>query len=119
METILYFSLITWFINIFTKKWKPHDNNDIIFSMVITKISVDDKTGIPIGEPRKSVRINVRKLHASLGFEWSNKSMKALDHDFHRASIKLSLILFVKTPFESKSWRKGYVTTSLKDSATQ
>ena len=45
--------------------------------------------------------------------------MKALDHDFHRASIKLSLILFVKTPFESKSWRKGYVTTSLKDSATQ
>ena len=61
----------------------------------------------------------MRKIHASLGFESSNKSVEALDHDFYRASIRPSLILIVKTPFESKSGRNGYVTKSLKDGATQ
>ena len=28
---------------------KPHDNNDIVFSMSMTKISVDDKAAMPIG----------------------------------------------------------------------
>ena len=87
---------------------KPHENNDIIFPNGITEISVNDKIGIPIGKPGKPFRKNVRKLYASLGFESSNKSVKALDHDFHRASIRSSLILIMKTTFESKSWRNGY-----------
>ena len=94
-------------------------NNDIIFSVSITKISVNDKIGIPIGEPEKPVRTNVRKFHASLGFESSNKSSEALACDFYSASIRPSLILIVKNPFESKPWRNEYVTTLLRDSATQ
>ena len=38
---------------------KPHENKDTIFSMGITKITVDDKTGISVGEPVKPVIANV------------------------------------------------------------
>ena len=98
---------------------KPHDDNDIILFMSITKISFDDKVAIPIRELGKPVRTNVRKLYSSLGFESSNKSPKALDHNYHKDSIRPSLILLVETLFKSKSRRKGYVTTSLKDGATE
>ena len=96
---------------------KPHENNDIILSMDIIKIRVDDGMGIPIGEHGKSVWTNVRKIYASLGFKSSNKSLEPLDHDLYRDSIRLSLILTVKTQFESTPWRNGYVTTSLKEGA--
>ena len=98
---------------------KQHENNDIMFSIGILKISVDDETGIPIREPGQPNRTNVWKITASLGLKSSTKSLEDLDHDFHRASIRPSLILFMKTPFESTSWRNGYVTTSLKEGATQ
>ena len=79
---------------------KPHENTDIIFFMGVTRMSVDDKTGIPVGEPGKLIRTNVIKLHASLGFQSTNKSVQFLDHDFHLASIRPSLILIVKILFE-------------------
>ena len=50
--------------------------------MGVIKISVDYKTGTPIGEPKQPVRTNVRKIHASLGFESSNKPLEDLDHNF-------------------------------------
>ena len=43
---------------------KPHQKNDIIFSVGIAKIIVDDKTGIPIGEPGQPIRTNVQNLTA-------------------------------------------------------
>ena len=97
---------------------KPHENNDIIFPNGITEISVNDKIGIPIGKPGKPFRKNVRKLYASLGFESNKKSAKALDYYLYKASMRPSLILMVKISFESKSWRKVYVTILLKDGPT-
>ena len=70
-------------------------------------------------ETQTAYQKNIQKLHVSLSFQSSTKPLEALDHDFHTASIRPSLILFVKTSFEYTSWRNGYVTTSLKEGAIQ
>jgi hypothetical protein len=81
---------------------------------------VDNKAVIPIGEPGNLVCTNVRKLAASLIPVTDAKDPSALDHDFHRASIRLSIALVVSTPAKvGESWRYGRVICSLKDAATQ
>ena len=98
---------------------KPHKDNDIVFSKGMTKISVDDKGAIPLGEPGLPVRSNACKLNASLCLKSNKEKKGALDHNFFRANICPTITLFIKTPFNSKSWRKGLVTACLKEGVTQ
>jgi hypothetical protein len=94
---------------------QPCDNSLVMFKGC-TKISVDDKAAVPVGEPGYPVRTNVRKISASL----NGANTLALDHDFHRASIRPSMCIFIKTPTElAASWRHGLVTAVLKDACTQ
>ena len=98
----------------------PDDENGLIFSKGITKISVDDKAAVPVGEPNWPIRTGVRKKYAAL-IKSSDKSIpNALDHDFHKANIRPSVALFIYTPNELRdSWRRGQVTVSNKDGATE
>ena len=99
---------------------RPTQDNSLIFSKGITKISVDDKAAIPIGEPGYPVRTNVCKLAASLASSKDVKESSALDHDFHRANVRPSIALVITTPATvGESWRYGRVVCSLKDAATQ
>jgi hypothetical protein len=91
--------------------------NGIVLSLGGIKISVDDKAAVPVGEPGHPVRTNVRKKNSSLD---GGKISNAIDHDFHRANIRPSMALYIRTPVDIKdSWRNGLVTACLKDGCTQ
>ena len=94
-------------------------DNEIIFSKGITKISIDDKAVVPIGEPGLPVRTNERKLSGSLVLPKWKETILALDHDYHRANIRPSLDLIIKAPESNTSWRNGTVTLCLKDGALE
>ena len=49
----------------------------------------------------------------------SKTESTALDHDYHRANIRPSVTLVIKTPVKGNSWRKGTVNISLKDGALE
>ena len=99
---------------------QPTPENYIIFSKGITKISVDDKAAVPIGEPGLPIRTNVKSMsngaikHIN---KWKNNL--ALDHDFHRANIRPSIALIIKTLNDNTSWKNGAVTPCLKDAALE
>ena len=98
----------------------PNDDNDLIFSKGITKISVDDKGAVPVGEPNCPVRTNVRKLHHSLIPIAHVAQPTATDHDFHKANIRPSVSLFIYPPNElRKLWRRGVVSICNKDGAIE
>ena len=97
----------------------PTKDNDIIFTKGVTKISVDDKAAIPVGEPGLPVRTNTRKMSSSLTVSKIKNQPIALDHDFHRANIRPSVAIFIKTPTTNSSWRRGTVTIALKDGALE
>jgi hypothetical protein len=98
----------------------PTPDNQLVFSKAMTKVSVDDKAAVPIGEPGYPVRTNVRKLSASIIAEKDRNKATAGDHDWHKANVVPSMALFICTPEETQqSWRVGRVTCSLKDRATE
>lgn len=99
---------------------RPLSDNGLSLSKGVTKISVDDKSAIPVGEPNLPVRSNVRKMHASIIALQDTNKPNSLDHDFHRANIRPSMALVIKTPESvSCSWRHGRLLCSVKDAATQ
>ena len=75
----------------------PTEDNGIIFSKGITKISADDKAAVPVGEPDLPVRTNVKKINKSMVLCESKTKPTALDHDFHKANIRPSVALIIKT----------------------
>jgi hypothetical protein len=94
--------------------------NGLVMSKGATKVSVDDKAAVSVGEPGFPCRSNARKMYASIVANSEVGKATAGDHDFHRASVRPSMTLFMTTPLESReSWRTGKVTCSLKDCATQ
>jgi hypothetical protein len=99
---------------------RPTRDNHLVFSKAINKISVDDKAAVPIGEPGFPIRTNVRKFSSSIILERERNKESAGDHDWHRASVRPSMALFICTPLQpGESWRAGRVTCCLKDAATQ
>jgi hypothetical protein len=99
---------------------RPLINNGLSLSKGVTKISVDDKSAIPVGEPNLPVRSNVRKMHASLIALQDTNKPNLLDHKFHCATIRPLMALIIKTPDSvSNSWRHGRLLCSVKDAATQ
>lgn len=99
---------------------RPLINNGHTLSKGVTKIIVDDKAAVPVGEPDLPVCSNVRKMHASLIALQDTSKPYALDHDFHRANICPSMALVIKTPESvTQSWRHGRLLCSIKESATQ
>jgi hypothetical protein len=94
--------------------------NGLVMSKGATKVSVDDKAAVSVGEPGFPCRSNTRKMYASIIATSEVGKATAGDHDFHRASVRPSMTLFMTTPLASRdSWRTGKVTCSLKDCATQ
>jgi hypothetical protein len=59
-------------------------------------------------------------MHASLIALQDTNKPNSLDHNFHRANIRPSMALIIKTPESvSNSWRHGRLLCSVKDAATQ
>jgi hypothetical protein len=70
-----------------------------------------------MGESGYPVCTNVRKLAASL---ITGKETSTLDHDFHRANMRPSIVLVISSPRKvGESWQHGRVVCSLKDAVTQ
>jgi hypothetical protein len=98
----------------------PTPDNDLVFSKAMTKVSLDGKAGVPIGEPGYPVRTNVRKFSASIIATKDRNKATAGDHNWHKANVVPSMALFICTPAEPHySWRVGRVTCSIKDRATE
>ena len=96
---------------------RPTLQNNIVFSKGMTKISVDDKGRIPVGEPGLPVRSNVRPMSAKLVAAQLAKEKDALDHDYHRATVRASMMLISQGG--EGDWRKGQVVCTLKEGITQ
>jgi len=69
--------------NVYSEAIQPLAENGFIFSKGLTKISVDDKAAIPIGEPNQPIRSNVQAMCAALTHNQSKDQPNAMDHDFH------------------------------------
>jgi len=98
----------------------PMTENGIIFSKGMTKISIDDKATVHIGEPGYPVRTNVRAMSKGLSHLNDANTPQAMDHDYHRTSLRPSMALIIATPLQvDDSWRKGIATAVIKDGTTQ
>jgi hypothetical protein len=98
----------------------PSEGNGLVFTKGMTKISWDDKAAVPVGEPDFPVRTNVRAKSAAIVSSALVNEPTAMDHDYHRASMRVSFALIGRVPDELfSSWRVGKVTAVLKDGATQ
>jgi hypothetical protein len=99
---------------------RPTLGNGLVMLKGATKVLVDDKAAVSVGEPGVPCRSNTRKMYASIVVDADVGKASAGDHDFHRASVRPSMTLFMTTQLVSRdSWRTGKVTCSLKDCATQ
>jgi len=98
----------------------PMAGNDIIFSKGMTKISIDDKAAVHIGEPGYPVRTNVRAMSKGLSHLNDVNRPRAMDHDYHCTSLHPSMSLVIASPLQvDDSWHKGIATVVLKDGTTQ
>ena len=59
------------------------DNNKLILSKGITKVSIDNKAAVPIGEPNCPICTGVCKLSNSLMATLTAGQLSAMDHNFH------------------------------------
>ena len=102
----------------------------------IIKIDADDKTGVPVGDPGQPVSTSVRRQKAgaivakkSDGEKNKGESSKrgatghapkALDHDFHRATMAPAVALHGTIPDDIfDSWCEGRVHINLNDATFQ
>ena len=102
----------------------------------IIKIDADDKTGVPVGDPGQPVSTSVRRQKAgaivakkSDGEKNKGESSKrgatghapkALDHDFHRATMTPAVALHGTIPDDiGDSWCEGRVHINLNDATFQ
>jgi len=98
----------------------PMTENGIIFSKEMTKISIDDKAGVHIGEPGCPVQTNVRAMSKGLSHLNDANTPQAMDHDYYCTSLCPSMALIIASPFQvDESWQKGIATAVLKDGTTQ
>ncbi len=99
---------------------RPALGNGLVMSKGATMVLVDDMEAVSVGEPGFPCRSNTRKMYASIVADADVGKASAGDHDFHRASVRPSMTLFMTTPLVSRnSWGTGKATCSLKDCATQ
>jgi hypothetical protein len=99
---------------------RPALGNGLVMSKGATMVLVDDMEAVSVGEPGFPCQSNTRKMYASILADADVGKASIGDHNFHRASVRPSMTLFMTTPLVSRnSWQTGKVTCSSKDCATQ
>ena len=85
----------------------------------IARVSNDDKTKVPTGEPGGPIGANVRAMAAALAVKAVR--LLSMDHSWHRASITPTVTLQsdLAHAFQSGKYRNGQVTICLKESVLQ
>lgn len=83
-----------------------------------TLVCMDDKAIVPVGEPDKQISSGVRAHNKSL--VPANRSLEALDHDFHICGVVPSVCFFVNIPGSiTDSFFNGEVEVVNKDKILQ